>query len=82
VRSHHQEGFGKEEHGMTQRPKAASRPFRVVSDYTPAGDQPQAIAQLVEAINSGEKAITLLGATGTGKTFTMAKVVEQVQRPT
>lgn len=67
---------------MTQRPQAESRPFRVVSDYTPAGDQPQAIAQLVEAINSGKKAITLLGATGTGKTFTMAKVIEQVQRPT
>lgn len=59
-----------------------SRPFTVVSDYTPAGDQPQAIRQIVAAINNNQRYTTLLGATGTGKTFTMAKVIEQVQKPT
>ena len=56
-------------------------PFRVVSDFEPAGDQPEAIAQIVEAFQAGERAVTLLGATGTGKTFTAAKVLEQLQRP-
>ena len=59
-----------------------SKPFRVVSDFEPAGDQPKAIAQLVEGIKRGEKFQTLLGVTGSGKTFTMAKVIEAVQRPT
>lgn len=59
-----------------------SRPFRVVSDFEPAGDQPRAIEELVRAIDEGKQHITLLGATGTGKTFTMAKVIERVQRPT
>jgi excinuclease ABC subunit B len=57
-------------------------PFKIVSDFTPAGDQPLAIQQLVEGVNAGEPNITLLGATGTGKTFTIAHVVEAVQRPT
>ncbi len=55
--------------------------LRVVSDYEPTGDQPEAIRQLTEGILSGEKCQTLLGVTGSGKTFTMAKVIEQVQRP-
>lgn len=59
-----------------------SKPFRVVSDFEPAGDQPEAIEELVRAIEEGKQYITLLGATGTGKTFTMAKVIERVQRPT
>ena len=59
-----------------------SRQFQVVSDYEPAGDQPQAIRKLVEGIESGLAAQTLLGVTGSGKTYTIAKVVEQIQRPT
>jgi excinuclease ABC subunit B len=57
-------------------------PFRVVSDYQPAGDQPQAIDLLAEGVLGGEPHVTLLGATGTGKTFTIAHVVERVQKPT
>jgi excinuclease ABC subunit B len=57
-------------------------PFELHSEYAPAGDQPSAIAQLVEGINSGEQFQTLLGVTGSGKTFTMANVIQQTQRPT
>ncbi|GAC1562266.1 MAG: excinuclease ABC subunit UvrB [Herpetosiphon sp.] len=57
-------------------------PFKVHAPYEPTGDQPRAIAQLVDGITDGIKAQTLLGATGTGKTFVMAKVIEQIQRPT
>lgn len=56
--------------------------FRVASDFEPSGDQPQAIEKLVEGIHDGLMHQTLLGVTGSGKTFTMAKVIEQVQRPT
>lgn len=56
--------------------------FELVSDYKPTGDQPKAIEKLVKGVNAGEKHQTLLGATGTGKTFTMANVIQQVQRPT
>ncbi|MFN2241308.1 MAG: excinuclease ABC subunit UvrB [Anaerolineae bacterium] len=56
--------------------------FQVVSDFEPTGDQPQAIELLVEGLNRGYQHQTLLGATGTGKTYTVAKVVERVQRPT
>jgi excinuclease ABC subunit B len=56
--------------------------FELVSDYQPAGDQPEAIADLVRGVNSGLRRQTLLGATGTGKTFTMANVIAQCQRPT
>ncbi len=56
-------------------------PFRLVSDFAPRGDQPQAIAQLVEGINNGEVSQVLLGVTGSGKTFTMAHVIAQTQRP-
>jgi len=65
-----------------ERPRVESKPFRVVSDFEPAGDQPKAIAELVEGIQRGEKFMTLLGVTGSGKTYTMAKVIEAVQRPT
>lgn len=57
-------------------------PFELISDYQPTGDQPQAIVQLVEGIQSGEPAQTLLGVTGSGKTFTVANVVAQLDRPT
>lgn len=67
---------------MQAREKPSSRPFQVVSEYTPAGDQPLAIEQLAESINAGRRYMTLLGATGTGKTYTMAKVIERVQKPT
>lgn len=56
--------------------------FRVVSDFEPTGDQPQAIEQLLEGLRRGHRCQTLLGATGTGKTYTMAKVIEQIQQPT
>lgn len=56
--------------------------FQVVSDYKPMGDQPQAIEKLAKGIINGEKYQTLLGVTGSGKTFTMANVVQEVQRPT
>ncbi|MBB5660665.1 excinuclease ABC subunit UvrB [Brevundimonas halotolerans] len=58
-----------------------SRPFRLETKYTPAGDQPAAIAELVEQAATGERDQVLLGVTGSGKTFTMAKVIEQTQRP-
>ncbi|MEY4998724.1 MAG: excinuclease subunit UvrB, partial [Pseudomonadota bacterium] len=57
------------------------RPFKLVSEYQPAGDQPAAIKELVETALAGEKDQVLLGVTGSGKTFTMAKVVEALQRP-
>ncbi len=56
--------------------------FQLSSQYEPTGDQPQAIAQLVEGLNSGVPAQALLGVTGSGKTFTMANVIEKVNRPT
>lgn len=59
-----------------------SHPFHVVAPYEPMGDQPEAIASLAKGIEEGQWAQVLLGATGTGKTFTMAKVIEAVQRPT
>lgn len=59
-----------------------NKPFEVVSSYQPAGDQPNAIKQLVEGLNAGLASMTLLGVTGSGKTFTVANVIEQVQRPT
>ena len=65
-----------------ERPKPGpSKPLRVVSAYEPAGDQVTAIPELVEGVNGGEWDQVLLGATGTGKTFTMAKVIEACQRP-
>jgi len=64
------------------QPTRAVRPFQVVSDYTPSGDQPAAIAELAARINAGETDVVLLGATGTGKSATTAWLIEQVQRPT
>ncbi|MET0907960.1 MAG: excinuclease ABC subunit UvrB, partial [Ilumatobacteraceae bacterium] len=63
-------------------PTRAVHPFEVVSEYTPSGDQPGAIAELAGRINAGETDIVLLGATGTGKSATTAWLIEQVQRPT
>ena len=56
--------------------------FNLTSEYEPTGDQPQAIKQLVEGLNRGDKAQTLLGVTGSGKTFTVANLIQDVQRPT
>ena len=56
--------------------------FKLVSNYKPSGDQPQAIEKLVEGIKKGEKSQVLMGVTGSGKTFTMANVIEKVQKPT
>ena len=69
-------------HRPARPPKVeGGKPFRLVSDYTPSGDQPGAIAELVAAAQAGEKDQVLLGVTGSGKTFTMAKVIEAMQRP-
>ena len=57
-------------------------PFQVISDYVPAGDQPQAIEEIAQRINAGEKDVVLLGATGTGKSATTAWLIERLQRPT
>jgi excinuclease ABC subunit B len=57
-------------------------PFQVISDYIPAGDQPQAIEEIAQRINAGEKDVVLLGATGTGKSATTAWLIERLQRPT
>ena len=65
-----------------QDPRVESRAFEVVSDFQLTGDQPKAVAEIVEGLEAGERAITLLGATGTGKTFAMANVIERYQRPT
>ena len=56
--------------------------FKLVSEYKPAGDQPQAIDRLSVGVLRGDKAQVLLGVTGSGKTYTMAKVIERVQKPT
>ena len=56
--------------------------FKVVSPYAPAGDQPEAIRALAEGLNNGLREQVLMGVTGSGKTYTMAKVIEKVQRPT
>ena len=61
---------------------ALQNAFRVVAPFEPAGDQPKAIQELVSGIQSGIKHQTLLGVTGSGKTYTIAKVVEAVQKPT
>jgi excinuclease ABC subunit B len=66
---------------MTSHPPHPPTPLTVVSDYAPRGDQPQAIAQLVAGLAAHEKSQVLLGVTGSGKTFTMAKVIEATQRP-
>ncbi|QDH20799.1 excinuclease ABC subunit UvrB [Saccharibacillus brassicae] len=60
----------------------SSKPFEIVSEFSPQGDQPRAIEQLVEGIHAGKKHQTLLGATGTGKTFTIAQTISKLNRPT
>src|SRR6187551_254082 len=55
--------------------------FKLTSEYQPTGDQPEAIRQLVRRVNQGEQAQVLLGVTGSGKTFTVANVIQEVQRP-
>lgn len=59
-----------------------AKEFQLVSDYQPGGDQPEAIASLIEGLNDGEAGMTLLGVTGSGKTFSVANVIQQTQRPT
>ncbi|MDF2781312.1 MAG: excinuclease subunit, partial [Geminicoccaceae bacterium] len=66
---------------VNERPEAGI-PFQLESDYRPSGDQPQAIAELIEGVQSGAKDQVLLGVTGSGKTFTMAHVIAAVQKPT
>ena len=61
---------------------AADRPFKIVSEYEPRGDQPKAIKELVDGLKRGDKHQTLLGITGSGKTYTAAYVIEAMQRPT
>ena len=56
--------------------------FKIISDFTPKGDQPSAISNLTKSVNDGNRYATLLGVTGSGKTFTMANVIEAIQRPT
>ena len=58
------------------------KPFKLVSKYRPTGDQPEAIDQLVKGLENGVKEQVLMGVTGSGKTFTMANVIEQMNRPT
>ena len=58
-----------------------SKEFKVVANFDPSGDQPRAISELVDGINNGLLNQTLLGVTGSGKTFAMANVIEKVQRP-
>ncbi len=62
--------------------QAIGQPFELVTDFTPAGDQPQAIEKLVRGVNQGMRKQLLLGVTGSGKTYTMANVIAQTQRPT
>jgi excinuclease ABC subunit B len=63
-------------------PATAGVPFKIVSQFKPAGDQPQAIAELTAGLQKGERDQVLLGVTGSGKTFTMAQVIQNLQRPT
>ena len=58
------------------------KPFELVSEYKPTGDQPEAIEQLVEGLKEGKQFQVLKGATGTGKTFTMANVIAKINKPT
>ena len=67
---------------VTRMQPKSVRPFKVVSDFQPAGDQPAAIEALAEGVNTGQRFQTLLGITGSGKSATMAWTIEQVQRPT
>ena len=59
-----------------------SNEFKVVSPFEPSGDQPEAIKQLCDGLRNGERNQVLLGVTGSGKTFTMAKIIEEMKKPT
>ena len=61
---------------------SSSMKFQLTSEYKPTGDQPTAIAELVTGVNAGEQYQTLLGVTGSGKTFSIANVIQQTQKPT
>ncbi|MEM9682198.1 MAG: DEAD/DEAH box helicase family protein, partial [Pseudomonadota bacterium] len=66
-----------------ERPRSEGGvPFEIVSEFEPAGDQPEAITELTEGLTQGERDQVLLGVTGSGKTFTIAQVIQNVQRPT
>ena len=80
--SHLQSTEGASMEGKLPEVRLASTPFRVESPYEPAGDQPQAIEALADGVRRGLRYQNLLGVTGSGKTFTMAKVIEAVQKPT
>lgn len=67
---------------MNDAIKVLDKPFELLSDYRPQGDQPQAIEKLVEGVRQGKRHQTLLGATGTGKTYTIANVIKELNRPT
>ena len=73
---------GLEMEGKLPEVRLATTPFRVVAPYEPSGDQPQAIDKLAHGVDEGLRYQTLLGVTGSGKTFTMAKTIEAVQKPT
>src|SRR5277367_4195283 len=67
---------------VAERPQGdIGKPFQLSSEFRPAGDQPQAIDELCEGIGSGDREQVLLGVTGSGKTFTMAHVIQRIQRP-
>ncbi|MBQ6802042.1 MAG: DEAD/DEAH box helicase family protein, partial [Oscillospiraceae bacterium] len=66
---------------MFIKKEAENLDFKLVSPFKATGDQPQAIEKLVEGINRGDREQTLLGITGSGKTFTMASVIEKINRP-
>jgi excinuclease ABC subunit B len=67
---------------ITHEIERLQKPFELVSEYRPAGDQPRAIEELVTGFNAGKRSQTLMGVTGSGKTMTMANVIQQLQRPT
>src|SRR5262249_49378958 len=70
-----------EERPVSVTQPTGATPFKLVPVYVPAGDQPQAITELVAGINQQDRDQVLLGVTGSGKTFTMAHIIQQVQRP-
>ena len=72
--------FGRSSYSISM-PVFTHRPFKLAIPYPPLGDQPQAIKKLVKGVNAGDKAQVLLGVTGSGKTYTMANVIAQVNRP-
>lgn len=74
--------FKKLKKSQTSNKRGGKNMFKLVSKYKPSGDQPKAIKELVSGIKSGKKRQVLLGATGTGKTFTMANVIQEVNKPT